>query len=118
MIKTGEEAPTAGPEKENLENPMGENTFPRAGNEEHDEGLPMDFSFPLASSPPRQSRTFGEHGESSREANENQGIMELLLTIQRKLEEREKRWNIQQQFRENTYEAELKRRDQQLEEEL
>ena len=118
LIKTGEEAPTAGPEKENLENPMGENTFPRASNEGHDEGLPMDFSFPLASSPPRQSRTFGEQGESSREANENQGIMELLLTIQRKLEEREKRWNIQQQFRENTYEAELKRRDQQLEEEL
>ena len=97
---------------------MGANTFPGAGNEEHDEGIPMDFSFPLASSPPRQSRTFGEQGESSRGANENQGIMELLLTIQRKLEEREKRWNIQQQFRDKTYEAELKRRDQQSEEEL
>ena len=118
LIKTGEEAPTAGPEKENLENPMGENTFPRAGNEEHDEGLPMDFSFPLASSPPRQSRTFGEQGESSRGANENQGIMELLLSIQRKMEEREQRLNIQQQFRDNTYETELKRRDQQMEEEL
>ena len=118
LIKTGEEAPTAGPEKENLENPMGENTFPRAANEEHDEGLPMDFSFPLASSPPRQSRTFGEQGESSRGANENQGIMELLLSIQRKMEEREQRLNIQQQFRDNTYETELKRRDQQMEEEL
>ena len=28
LIKTGEEAPTAGPEKENLENLMGANTFP------------------------------------------------------------------------------------------
>ena len=118
MIKTGEEAPTAGPEKENLENPMGANTFPRAGNEEHDEGIPMDFSFPLASSPPRQSRTFGEQGESSRGANENQAIMELLLSIQRKMEEREQRLNIQQQFRDNTYESELKRIDQQMEEEL
>ena len=118
LIKTGEEAPTAGPEKENLENLMGANTFPRAGNEEHDEGTPMDFSFPLASSPPRQSRTFGEQGESSRGANENQAIMELLLSIQRKMEEREQRLNIQQQFRDNTYESELKRRDQQMEEEL
>ena len=118
LIKTGEEAPTAGPEKENLENLMGANTFPRAGNKEHDEGTPMDFSFPLASSPPRQSRTFGEQGESSRGANENQAIMELLLSIQRKMEEREQRLNIQQQFRDNTYESELKRRDQQMEEEL
>ena len=118
LIKTGEEAPTTGPEKENLENPMGANPFPRAGNEEHDEGIPMDFSFPLASSPPRQSRTFGEQGESSKGANENQAIMELLLSIQRKMEEREQRLNIQQQFRDNTYETELKRRDQQMEEEL
>ena len=118
LIKTGEEAPTAEPEKENLENPMGANPFPRAGNEEHDEGIPMDFSFPLASSPPRQSRTFGEQGESSKGANENQAIMELLLSIQRKMEEREQRLNIQQQFRDHTYETELKRRDQQMEEEL
>ena len=118
LIKTGEEAQTAGPEGENSGNPMGANTFPRSGNEEHDEGIPMDFSFPLASSPPRQSRTFGEQGESSRGANENQAIMELLLSIQRKMEEREQRLNIQQQFRDNTYETELKRRDQQMEEEL
>ena len=92
---------------------MGANTFTRAGNEEQDEGNPMDFHFPLASSPPGQSRTFREQGESSRGANENQAIMELLLSIQRKMEEREKRWNVQQQFRDNTYEVELKRRDQQ-----
>ena len=78
----------------------------------------MDFSFPLASSPPRQGRTFREQGESSRVANENQVIMELLLSIQRKMEEREKMWNVQQQFRDNTYEVELKRRDQQMEDEL
>ena len=118
LIKTGEEAPAAGPERENSENSMGANTFPRGGNEEHDEGIPMDFSFPLASSPPRQSRTFREQGESSRGANENQAIMELLLSMQRKMEEREQRWNVQQQFRDNTYEVELKRRDQQMEDEL
>ena len=52
LIKTGGEALTAGQEKENLENPMGANTFTKADNEEQDEGSPMDFSFPLASSPP------------------------------------------------------------------
>ena len=33
LIKTGEEAPTAGQEEENSENPMGANTFTRADNE-------------------------------------------------------------------------------------
>ena len=52
LIKTGEEAPTAGQERENSENPMGANTFTRAGNEEQDEGSPMDFSFPYLVLPP------------------------------------------------------------------
>ena len=78
----------------------------------------MDFSFPLASSPPRQNRTFREQGESSRGAQENNAVMEMLLSMQNRMEEREKRWSIQQQFRDNTYEAELKRRYRQWEEEL
>ena len=118
LIKTGEEAPTAGQEKENSENLMGANTFTRADNEEQDEGSPMDFSFPLASSPPMQGRTFREQGESSRGTQGNNAIIEMLLSMQRKMEEREQRWNVQQQFRDNTYEVELKRRDQQWEEEL
>ena len=118
LIKTGEEAPTAGQEKENSENPMGANTFTRADNEEQEEGSPMDFSFPLASSPPMQGRTFREQGESSRGTQGNNEIIEMLLSMQRKMEQREQRWNFQQQFRDNTYEVELKRRDQQMEEEL
>ena len=118
LIKTGGETPTARQEKENSENPMGANTFTRADNEEQDEGSPMDFSFPLASSPPMQSRTFREQGESSRGTQGNNEIIEMLLSMQRKMEEREQRWNVQQQFRDNTYEVELKRRDQQLEDEL
>ena len=118
LIKTGEEAPAAGQEEENSENPVGANTFTRADNEGQSEGSPMDFSFPLASSPPMQGRTIREQGESSRGAQGNNEIMEMLLSMQRKMEEREQRWNIQQQFRDNTYEVELKRRDQQWEEEL
>ena len=118
LVKTGEEAPTAGQEKDNSETPMGANTFTRAGNEEQDEGSPMDFSFPLASSPPMQGRTFREQGESSRGTQGNNYIIEMLHSMQRKMEEREQRWNVQQQFRDNTYEVELKRRDQELEDEL
>ena len=78
----------------------------------------MDFSFPLDRSPPVQNRTFREHGESSRGAQENNSIMAMLISMQRIMEKREKRWSIQQKFREDTYEGELKRRDQQWEEEL
>ena len=118
LIKTREEAPATRQEEENSENPVETNTFTFADNAGQNEGSPMDFSFPLASSPPRQNRTFREQGESSRGAQENNEIMEMLLSMQNRMEEREKRWSIQQQFRDNTYEAELKRRDQQWEEEL
>ena len=118
LIKTREEAPIARQEEENSENPVETNTFTFADNEGQNEGSPMDFSFPLASSPPMQNRTFREQGESSRGAQENNSIMEMLISMQGRMEEREKRWSIQQKFREDTYEAELKRRDQQWEEEL
>ena len=118
LIKTREEAPAARQEEENSENPVETNTFTFADNEGQKEGSPMDFSFPLASSPPRQNRTFREQGESSKGAQENNAIMEMLLSMQNRMEDREKRWSIQQQFRDNTYEAELKRRDRQWEEEL
>ena len=118
LIKTGEETPTEGQEKENSENPNVANTFTRADNEEQDEGSPMDFSFPLANSSPTQGRTFREQGESSRGTQGNKEIIEMLHSMQRKMEEREQRWNVQQQFRDHTYEVELKKRDQQLEDEL
>ena len=118
LIKTREEAPAARQEEENSENPFETNTFTFADNEGQNEGSPMDFSIPLASSPPMQNRTFREHGESSRGAQENNSIMEMLISMQSRMEEREKRWSIQQKFREDTYEVELKRRDQQWEEEL
>ena len=118
LIKTREEAPAARQKEENSENPVETNTFTFADNEWQNEGSPMDFSIPLASSPPMQNRTFREQGESSRGAQENNSIMEMLISMQGRMEKREKRWSIQQKFREDTYEVELKRRDQQWEEEL
>ena len=61
---------------------------------------------------------FREPGESSRGAQENNQIMEMLIYMQKSMEEREEKWSTQQKFREDVYEAELKRRDQQWEEEL
>ena len=85
---------------------------------EPDERSPIDFTTPLASSPPLRNRDFRDPGESSRGAQENNQIMEMLLSMQKSMEEREEKWSIQQKFREELYEAELKRRDQQWEEEL
>ena len=79
---------------------------------------PLDFSTPLASSPPIRNKDFREPGEISRGAQENNQIMEMLISIQKSMEEREKKWSLQQKFREEVYEAELKRRYQQWEEEL
>ena len=45
-------------------------------------------------------------------------MMETLKAIQNKMEERQKEWKLQQEFREEVYEKELKRRDQEWEEEL
>ena len=94
------------------------NTFMFTDDREQEVRSPLDFSTPLASSPPIRNRDFREPGESSRGAQENNQIMEMLISIQKSMEERENKWSIQQKFREEVYEAELKRRDQQWEEEL
>ena len=94
------------------------NTSMFAEDIEPDERSPIDFTTPLASSPPIRNWDFREPGESSRGAQENNQIMEMLLSMQKSLEEREEKWSIQHKFREEVYEAELKRRDQQWEEEL
>ena len=46
-----------------------------------DEISPIDFTTPLASSPPIRSRDFREPGESSRGAQEKNQIMEMLLSM-------------------------------------
>ena len=118
LIKTGEEVPAAREEEVNTEAPPGSHNFTFADTTGQDDRSPVDFSSPLASSPPMQGRTFREQGESSRGAHDNQAIMEMLLSMQNKMEAREKEWRLQQEFKEEVYEKELKRRDQEWEEEL
>ena len=81
------------------------NTSKFAEDIELDERSPIDFTTPLASSPPMRNR-------------ENNQIMEMPISMQKSMEEREKKWSLQQKFREEVYEEELKRRDQQWEAEL
>ena len=90
-----EEDPKAHPE---------ENTFMFAEDKEQDDGSPINFSTPLASSPPIRKRDFREPGESSWGAQGNNQIMEMLSSIQKRMEEREREWNLQQKFREEVYE--------------
>ena len=108
----------ANQEEENPEAHPEGNTSMFAEDIEQDERSPINFLTPLASSPPIRNRDFREPGESSRGAQENNQIMEMLSSMQKNMEERERKWILQQKFKEEVYEAELKRRDQQWEEEL
>ena len=105
-------------EEQDLETQPKGNTSMFAEDIEPDERSPIDFTTPLASSPPLRNRDFRDPGESSRGAQDNNQIMEMLLSMKKSMEEREEKWSTQQKFREDVYEAELKRRDQQWEEEL
>ena len=105
-------------EEQDPETQLEGNTSMFAEDIEPDERSPIDFTTPLASSPLIRNRNFSEPGESSRGAQENNQIMEMLISIQKSMEEKEEKWSIEQKFRDTVYEAELKRRDQQWEEEL
>ena len=105
-------------EEQDPETQLEGNTSMFAEDIEPDERSPIDFTTPLASSPPLRNRDFRDPRESSRGAQENNQIMEMLLSMQKSMEEREEKWSIQHKFREEVYEAELKRRDQQWEGEL
>ena len=94
------------------------NTFMFAEDREQKDRSPKTFSTPLASYPPIRNRDFKEPGESSRGAQVNNQIMEMLSSIEKRMEERERESSIQKKSREEVYEAELRRRDQQWEEEM
>ena len=71
------------------------NTSVLAGDMATDERSPIDYTTPLAISPPMRNRDFREPGESSRGAQGNNEIMEMLISMQKSMEEREDKWRIQ-----------------------
>ena len=73
---------------------------------------------PLSHSYPDMTENFPEQAKSSKRGEGNTEIMEMLRTIKRDMEEREQKWEKQQQFREEFLEAEFKRKEQLLEQTL
>ena len=76
-------------EEEDLEAHPEGNTFMFTEDIEQDDRSPINFSSPLASSPPIRNSDFREPGESSRGAQGNNQIMEMLSSMQKNMEERE-----------------------------
>ena len=91
-------------EKNQETHPKGD-TFIFAEDREQEDRSPINFTTPLASSPLIRNREFREPGESSMGAQVNNPIMEMLSSIQKNTEERERKWSLQQKFREEVYEA-------------
>ena len=67
---------------------------------------------PLSHSYPDLTENFLEQAESSRRGERNTEIMEILISIKKDMEEREQKWEKQQQFREELLEAEFGRKEQ------
>ena len=73
---------------------------------------------PLLHSCPNERENFSEHAESSKRNEGTVEIMEMLVLMRKEMEEREKKWERQQQIREEFLEADFKRREQQWEQNL
>ena len=73
---------------------------------------------PLSHSYPNMTKDFSEPAESSRRGEGNAKIMEMMRIMKKDMEEREKKWEKQQQIREEFLEAEFRRKEQVLEQTL
>ena len=73
---------------------------------------------PLSHSPLDVRETFSEPIECFNSNQGNAEIMDLLVSMKKEMEEREKRWEQQQKTREEFLEADFKRREQQWEQML
>ena len=73
---------------------------------------------PLSHYYPDTTMNFLEQAESSRRGEGNTEIMEMLKTMKKDMEEREHKWEKQQQFREEFLEADFRRKEQLFEQNL
>ena len=73
---------------------------------------------PLIPSPPDVRKNSSEPTKFSRSNQGNAKIMEMLVSMKKEMEEREKRWEQQQKIREEFLEANFRRREQQWEQML
>ena len=66
----------------------------------------------LIPSPPDVRETFSEPAECSRSKQGNTEIMDMLVSMKKEMEEREKIWEQQQKIKEEFLEADFRRREQ------
>ena len=67
---------------------------------------------PLSHTYPNMTENFPEQAKSSRRGDGNTEILEMLRTMKKDMEEREHKWEKQQQFKEEFLEAEFRRKEQ------
>ena len=70
---------------------------------------------PVFQSPPHIRENFSKPAECSKGNTGNKEIMEMLVSMKKEMEEREKKWEQQQRIREEFLEADFKRREQRWE---
>ena len=70
---------------------------------------------PIIHSPPNVRETVSELAECSRRNQGNAELMEMLVSMKKEMEEREKRWEKQQKIREEFLEVDFRKREQQWE---
>ena len=70
---------------------------------------------PVFQSPPHVRENFSEPAECSNGNTGNKQIIEMLVSMKKEIEEREKKWEQQQRIREEFLEDEFRRREQRWE---
>ena len=73
---------------------------------------------PLSHSYPDMRENFPKPVESSRRNEGTPEILEMLISMKKEMEEREKKWERQQQIREECMKANFRRKEQQWEHNL
>ena len=73
---------------------------------------------PLSHSYPDKRENFPEPAESSRRNEGTIEILEMLISMKKEMEERVKKWERQQQIKEEYMEADFRRKEQQWEKNL
>ena len=102
----------ADPSEENDNREM--ETVPKQIPPVEEEEIPFKMS-PMSPPRPEMREDFPELADSSRKDAGNIEIMELLRSIKKDMEEREHKWEKQQQIREEFLEAKFRRKEQLLE---
>ena len=100
--------------QEEEDEPVGMEQIPVGGQLPSEDKM-QNIRSPLINSPPNVRETFSEPAECSRSNEGNAEIMNMLVSIKKEMEKREKMWEQQQRIREEFLEAEFRRREQRWE---